>query len=208
MLDGLNVGFVIVVNKSISLAGRHIQYISRVVFLFVFLGESVGVAPPEVVHQLESLPHVRLVEGVHPSIHRVLLGVRGTGGTRRGRCGHQTGKTWEAVSGWLEIDDDPTVRSSVSWVTRGGWDRDVTPDTSDDMDQTDTCSVTVVSIVLHHRKGSSVRVHSVCSGDSPVGSYEGPSLWACLAVCQYRLFLNPCMTPLTHPRSIILAPSW
>lgn len=93
MLDGLNVGFVTVVNKSISLAGRHIQYISRVVFLFVFLGESVGVAPPEVVHQLESLPHVRLVEGVHPSIHRVLLGVRGTGGTRRGRCGHQTGKT-------------------------------------------------------------------------------------------------------------------
>lgn len=126
-------------------------------FPVCFLGESVGAAPPEVVHQLESLPHVRLVEGVHPSIHRVLLGVRGTGGTRRGRCGHQTGKTWEAVSGWLEIDDYLTVRSSVSWVTRGGWDRDVTPDTSDEMDQTDTCSVTVVSIVLHHRKGSSVK---------------------------------------------------
>lgn len=40
MLDGLNVGFVIVVNKSISLAGRHIQYISRVVFLLVKVSAS------------------------------------------------------------------------------------------------------------------------------------------------------------------------
>ena len=152
----------------------------------VFQSESVGVAPPEVVHQLESLPHVRLVEGVHPSIHRVLLWVRGTGGTCRGRCGHQTGKTWEAVSGWLEIDDDLTVRALISWVMTGGWDRDVTPDTSGEMDGTDTCSAAAVSIVLHHRKGSSVRVQSVLV--IPQWAAVSGSLWARLAVCQYRLF--------------------
>lgn len=85
--------------------------------------------PPQVVHQLESFPHVRLVEGVHPSIHCVLLRVCGGAvWAWWGRCGHQTGKTWEAVSGSLEIDGDPTVRQTTSWfisrVFKRWWDKD------------------------------------------------------------------------------------
>lgn len=57
-------------------------------------------APPQVIHQLESLPHVRMVESGHPSIHRVLLGIRGAVRMWHGRCGHQAGKTGEAMSGW------------------------------------------------------------------------------------------------------------
>lgn len=57
-------------------------------------------APPQVIHQLESLPHVRMVESGHPSIHGVLLGIRGAVGMWHGRWGHQAGKTGEAMSGW------------------------------------------------------------------------------------------------------------
>lgn len=57
-------------------------------------------APPQVVHQLESLSHVRMVESGHPSIHGVLLGVRGAVWMWHSWCGHQAGKTREAMSGW------------------------------------------------------------------------------------------------------------
>lgn len=60
--------------------------------------------PAQVVHELEGLPHMRLVEGVNPAVRRVLLWICGAVETRRGRRRrrHQTGETWEAVSGSAE----------------------------------------------------------------------------------------------------------